>query len=133
MMPAMSTMPAAAARACASDAGCAGLQLIRVGASGATPCVLLKEGNAPELVAVPNAYVGYLVDRNYSPRTVRTYGFGLVAFCRWAQSTGKDVEAVGTDDLLSFLSACRQQVVAGRGGPNVLDLAGRRLPDGATS
>lgn len=80
----------------------------------------------PELVAVPNAYLGYLTDRNYSPRTVRTYGFGLVAFCRWAQSTGQDVEAVSTDDLLSFLSACRQQVVAGRGGPNVVDLAGRR-------
>ncbi|MFK5648040.1 tyrosine-type recombinase/integrase [Ornithinimicrobium sp. LYQ121] len=80
----------------------------------------------PELVAVPNAYLGYLTDRNYSPRTVRTYGFGLVAFCRWAHGTGKDVEAVSTDDLLSFLSACRQQVVAGRGGPNVVDLAGRR-------
>lgn len=66
----------------------------------------------PELVAVPNAYLGYLVDRNYSPRTVRTCGFGLVAFCRWAYRAGTDIEAVSTDDLLSFLSACRQRVVA---------------------
>jgi hypothetical protein len=56
---------------------------------------------------------------------VRTYGFGLVAFCRWAYRAGTDIEAVSTDDLLSFLSACRQQVVAGRGGPNVLDLNGQ--------
>ncbi len=30
-----------------------------------------------------NAYLGYLADRNYSPRTVRTYGYGLLAFARW--------------------------------------------------
>ena len=81
----------------------------------------------PELAAVPNAYLGYLTDRNYSPRTVRTYGYGLVAFCRWAYDAGVDVEAVSTDDLLMFLSACRQQVVVGRGGANVVDLTGRRL------
>jgi len=30
-----------------------------------------------------NDYLRYLADRNYSPRTVRAYGFDLLAFCRW--------------------------------------------------
>lgn len=29
-----------------------------------------------------NEYLGYLNDRNYSPATVRSYGFDLLAFCR---------------------------------------------------
>ena len=31
-----------------------------------------------DLVAAPNAYLRYLADRCYSPRTIRTYGYGLV-------------------------------------------------------
>ncbi len=37
---------------------------------------------------------------------------------------------VGTEDMLRFLSACRQEEVSGRPGPNVVDLSGparRRL------
>jgi site-specific recombinase XerD len=49
-----------------------------------------------------NEYLGYLADRNYSPRTVRSYGFDLLAFCR-------------------------QATVTGRPGPNVITLSGRRL------
>ena len=30
-----------------------------------------------------NEYLAYLADRNYSPKTVRAYGFDLLAFCRW--------------------------------------------------
>lgn len=44
----------------------------------------LEEG----LIAEANAFLGYLEDRNYSPRTIRTYGYGLVAFCRWMSTAG---------------------------------------------
>lgn len=30
-----------------------------------------------------NEYLAYLADRNYSPQSVRAYGFALLAFCRW--------------------------------------------------
>ncbi|MFD4443750.1 site-specific integrase [Nocardia sp. NPDC058519] len=30
---------------------------------------------------------GYLADRNYSPKTVRAYGFDLVMFVRWAKGS----------------------------------------------
>ena len=33
-----------------------------------------------------NEYLSYLADRNYSPQTVRVYGFALLAFCRWLAS-----------------------------------------------
>ena len=78
------------------------------------------------VVADANAYLGYLQDRNYSPRTVRAYGYGLVAFCRWLQVVGLTPAGVVTDDVLGFLSACRQEQVPGRPGPNVVDLAGQR-------
>ena len=52
-----------------------------------------------------NEYLSYLADRNYSPRTIRTYAFML----------------------LRFLAACRTERVAGRaGGANVVGLDGRR-------
>lgn len=35
-----------------------------------------------------NEYLGYLADRNYSPRTVRTYAYGLLAFARWLTAAG---------------------------------------------
>ena len=66
------------------------------------------------VVADANAYLGYLQDRNYSPRTVRAYGYGLVAFCRWLQVVGLTPAGVVTDDVLGFLSACRQEQVPGR-------------------
>jgi site-specific recombinase XerD len=76
-----------------------------------------------------NDYLSYLADRNYSPRTIRTYGFGLLAFCRWLSTEDLDLAGVTTDVLLRFLAACRKERVAGRaGGPNVVGLDGRR-PD----
>ena len=76
-----------------------------------------------------NDYLGYLADRNYSPRTIRTYGFGLLAFCRWLADEDLELGEVSTDVLLRFLKACRTERVDGRrGGPNVVDLEGRR-PD----
>jgi Site-specific recombinase XerD len=79
-----------------------------------------------DLVREANQYLGYLADRNYSPRTIRTYGYGLLAFTRWLATVGLAVGQVGTDDMLRFLSACRQEEVSGRPGPNVVDLSGQR-------
>lgn len=73
-----------------------------------------------------NEYLSYLVDRNYSPRTVRSYGYGLLAFCRWLAGEDVDLSAVTTDVLLRFLAACRRERVPGRPGPNVVRMDGRR-------
>ena len=74
-----------------------------------------------------NEYLSHLADRNYSPKTLRSYGFDLLAFCRWLHGEQVDLAAVTTDVLLRFLAACRQARVPGRPGPNVVSLSGRRL------
>lgn len=79
-----------------------------------------------EPLAGMNEYLGYLADRNYSPRTVRTYAYGLLAFARWLTASGLTIDAVGTSGVLDFLASCRQETVRGRPGPNVLDLSGNR-------
>lgn len=73
-----------------------------------------------------NEYLSYLADRNYSSQTIRSYGYGLLAFCRWLVSEGLELSGVTTDTLLRFLAACRQETVAGRPGPNVIRMDGRR-------
>ncbi len=73
-----------------------------------------------------NEYLSYLVDRNYSPQTVRVYGFALLAFCRWLAGEEIALDAVTTDVLLRYLAACRQATVPGRPGPNVVRMDGRR-------
>jgi hypothetical protein len=52
-----------------------------------------------------------LSDQNYSPQTVRVYGFSSLAFCRWLTSEEIDLDAVNTDVLLRYLAACRQATV----------------------
>src|ERR1700749_2908105 len=74
-----------------------------------------------------NEYLSHLADRNYSPKTLRSYGFDLLAFCRWLHAEQIELAAVTTDVLLGFLAACRQARVPGRPGPNVVSLSGRRL------
>ncbi|MGQ0824670.1 MAG: tyrosine-type recombinase/integrase [Actinomycetota bacterium] len=74
-----------------------------------------------------NEYLGYLADRNYSPQTVRVYGFALLAFCRWLVSEDIGLDVVTTDVLLRYLAACRQASVPGRPGPNVVRIDGRRV------
>lgn len=74
-----------------------------------------------------NDYLDYLADRNYSPRTVRAYGFDLLAFCRWLITEDIELDAVDTDVLLRFLRACREATVPGRPGGNVVSLSGQRL------
>ena len=83
-------------------------------------------GAGADRFVLVNEYLSYLVDRNYSPRTVRTYAFGLLAFARWLALEDIELSAVTTDVLLRFLAACRTERVAGRPGPNVVLLDGRR-------
>lgn len=86
-------------------------------------------GEAAAGFGLVNDYLGYLADRNYSPRTIRSYGFSLLAFGRWLSDEGIELSAVTTDVLLRFLTACRAERVAGRpAGSNVVRLDGRR-PD----
>ena len=85
-------------------------------------------GEAAGGFGLVNDYLSYLGDRNYSPGTVRAYGFGLLAFCRWLAVEGLGLDGVTTDVLLRFLAACRSERVAGRpGGANVVGLDGRRV------
>jgi integrase/recombinase XerD len=84
-------------------------------------------GRAAGRFGLVNEYLGYLADRSYSPRTVRAYGFDLLAFCRWLAAERIELAEVTTDVLLRFLAACRQARVPGRPGPNVITLGGRRL------
>jgi len=74
-----------------------------------------------------NDYLGYLADRNYSPRTVRAYGFDLLAFCRWLVDQDIALSAVTTEVLLDFLRACREAKLPGRGADNVVSLSGQRM------
>lgn len=73
-----------------------------------------------------NDYLGYLADRNYSPRTLRAYGYDLLAFCRWLDGEGLDLGSVCTGTVLDFMRHCRQMPIAGR-PTNVLSITGRRL------
>jgi hypothetical protein len=84
-------------------------------------------GTAVARFDLVNEYLGYLADRNYSPKTVRAYGYDLLAFCRWLDSENVDLAGVTTEVLLGFLHACREASVPGRPGPNVVRLSGRRL------
>ena len=72
-------------------------------------------------------YLAHLLDRNYSPATVRSYGYDLLGFCRWLTEQDRPLEEVTTDDLLGFLRACREATLPSRPGPNVVGMDGRRL------
>jgi site-specific recombinase XerD len=72
-------------------------------------------------------YLAHLADRNYSPKTVRAYGYDLLAFCRWLLAEEQPLSEVTTEVLLRFLRACREAKVPGRPGPNVVTLSGRRM------
>ncbi|WP_220448256.1 tyrosine-type recombinase/integrase [Nonomuraea diastatica] len=88
---------------------------------------MLAGPSAGQFVLV-DEYLAYLADRNYSPKTVRAYGYDLLAFCRWLATEDVSLGEVTTETLLKFLHACREAKVAGRrGGPNVVTLSGRRM------
>ncbi len=76
--------------------------------------------------ALVNEYLAYLADRRYSPRTVRSYAFDLLHFCRWLSAGGTALDAATTDTLLRFLAACREETLPGQHGGNVVDLRSGR-------
>ena len=86
----------------------------------------IEPGPTSDAVILANDYLGYLADRNYSPQTVRAYGFSLLPFCRWLAAEAIELEAVTTDVLLRFLASCRQASVPGRPGPNVVRMDATR-------
>lgn len=84
-------------------------------------------GPAASRFALIDEYLAYLADRNYSPKTVRAYGYDLLSFCRWLAAEDELLEDVTTEVLLRFLRACREAKVPGRPGPNVIAMSGRRM------
>jgi len=83
-------------------------------------------GSAASRFGLVDEYLAHLVDRNYSPKTVRAYGYDLLAFCRWLLAEDESLGEVTTEVLMRFLRACREASVPGRPGPNVVRLSGRR-------
>jgi integrase/recombinase XerC len=83
-------------------------------------------GPAAAGFALVNEYLGYLVDRRYSPRTVRAYAFDLLAFCRWLAGEDLPLAGVSTEVLLRFLAACRTAKYRGRPGGNVYSITDGR-------
>jgi integrase/recombinase XerD len=79
------------------------------------PWVLSGSGAGKYLLV--NEYFGYLADRNYSPRTLRAYGYDLLAFCRWLDTVEVDLALVTTDTVLDFMRYCRQTPIEGRALP----------------
>lgn len=83
-------------------------------------------GPSADKYPLVNQYLGYLADRNYSPRTLRAYGYDLLAFCRWLDSVNIDLGSVTTETVLDFMRYCRQTPIAGRPA-NVVSMTGKRL------
>src|SRR6478609_4615584 len=91
-----------------------------------TEVAWVLSGHGSEKYPLVNEYLGYLADRNYSPRTLRAYGYDLLAFCRWLDTVDVDLASVTTDTVLDFMRYCRQTPIAGRPA-NVLSMTGKRL------
>jgi len=100
-----------------------GTERLRVEAGDAGWVVVGPEAAGFDLV---NDYLGCLVDRRYSPRTVRSYAFDLLHFCRWLFGEDIGLAAVTTDVLLRYLAACREAVLPTQHGGNVVDLRSGR-------
>ena len=79
-------------------------------------------GDAAERFGLVNEYLGYLADRRYSPRTVRSYAFDLLAFCRRLLAEGVALAEVTTEVLLRFLAFCGQARLPGQAGDNVYSI-----------
>ena len=91
-----------------------------------TDVAWVLSGPGCEKYALVNEYLGYLADRNYSPRTLRAYGYDLLAFCRWLDDVDVTLSAVTTETVLDFMRYCRQTPIAGRPA-NVVSMTGKRL------
>ena len=74
-----------------------------------------------------NDYLGYLADRNYSPRTVRAYGFDLLAFVPVAGRAGPRPGRGDNRCAAAVSACCREATVPGRPAGNVVSMSGRPL------
>ncbi len=79
-------------------------------------------GTAEEKFGLVNEFLGYLADRNFSPRTCRAYAYDLQAFARWLSGEQSGLAEVNVDVLLRFLTACREATLPGRPGGNVYSI-----------
>src|SRR6478736_4230951 len=79
-------------------------------------------GTAAEKFGLVNEFLGYLADRNFSPRTCRAYAYDLLAFARWLAGGEVALVEVNVDVLLRFLTACREATLPGRPGGNVYSI-----------
>ena len=79
-------------------------------------------GTAAEKFGLVNEFLGYLADRNFSPRTCRAYAYDLLAFARWLTGEQLGLAEVNVDVLLRFLTACREATLPGRPGGNVYSI-----------
>lgn len=84
------------------------------------------EGPGVERFGLINDYLAYVGDRGFSPATVRSYGFDLLHFARWLAGEGLELGQVSTDVLLGYLRACRETLVGGQQGGNVVPLRSGR-------
>ena len=75
---------------------------------------------------VVNDFLGYLSDRGYSPQTVRSYAYDLLAFARWLTDEQLGLEQVRTDSLLRFLTFCRTAPLPNQPGGNVISIRSGR-------
>jgi hypothetical protein len=75
---------------------------------------------------VVNDFLGYLSDRGYSPRTVRSYAYDLLAFGRWLAGERLGLAEVRTDVLLRFLTFCRSARLPNQPGGNVVSIRSGR-------
>ena len=89
-----------------------------------TEVAWVLSGPGADKYPLVNQYLGYLADRNYSPRTLRAYGYDLLAFCRWLDSVNIDLGSVTTDTVLDFMRYCRQTPIVGRPA-NVVSMTGQ--------
>src|SRR6476659_907665 len=79
-------------------------------------------GTAAGEFGLVNEFLGYLADRNFSPRTCRAYAYDLLAFARWLAGEEFALVDVNVDVLLQFLTACREATLPGRPGGNVYSI-----------
>ena len=118
-------------------AGRGGAQLVHLFAVITESGLRLEQRDGAWALAGPDAdrfglvdeYLAYLADRNYSPNTVRAYGYDLLALCRWLIAQEQPLTAVTTEVLLRFLRACREATIPGRAGPNVVRVSSGRRAD----
>jgi site-specific recombinase XerD len=79
-------------------------------------------GAAAEKFGLVNEFLGYLAERNFSPRTCRAYAYDLLALARWLSGEQLGLAEVNVDVLLRFLTVCREATLPGRPGGNVYSI-----------